>query len=406
MKTKHLKISILSVASALAFTACRNEGVTPISNSDANRFFVMEVAISEAGGTAGVNNLLVVSDVESGNANIKNSVEAPPETFIRANFLNPPDALLLQGGKTFYKYKLNANNQLEEVAKVPAIGGRPTAWIDNKRFFATGDDRRYGIYNFETMSLEKEGSFESPVSENRDYWVGISFYHNDKIYLGFADVNKETYADTLIGFQVLNPTSLEIEKTLRDYRTVGAGQPNTNEAFTENGYTYFMAMPSPWWYNRPLKPSAILRINPAGDIDPDFMFNISEKLGGLLDNGLGYKYHTDGIFHSIGGGKFLVRVTREDKITDYKDYYDPSNGVYAKEHYVADINAGTVVKLNVPDCFAAYENMIEYDDKIVFPVNTANGAYIYVYNKSTGEVKQGIKVDGAKTINTIKIITK
>ena len=65
-----------------------------------------------------------------------------------------------------------------------------------------------------------------------------------------------------------------------------------------------------------------------------------------------------------------------------------------------------MTKLDLPDCTASYENIIGYDDKLAFVVNAQDGSYIYIYNKTTGEVKQGLKVEGTRKIFNLKTITK
>ena len=403
--------AMVLIAFSMVFIACDDDdgkGDPTTPGSGVERFFVLEVSASDGGTTAGSNALLVVPDIESGTASITEAVELPPSAFVRKNLLNTENSIFVaQFPNKFLKFELDEDNQLVETASAPKgeTISRPSVWIDEDRFFITGDNFNFEVFDYRSFTNVGSGQLEEPVAEGRDAWAGVSFLHNDKIYLGYGDINNTTFSDTLVGFMVLDKETQAVEKILKDYRTVGPGQPNTNETFSENGYTYFMAMPSAWWYNRPLKPSAIMRIDPTGEIDPDFFFNISETLGGLTSNETSYKYHTDGIFHYLGDGKFLVRVTDEDKIVDYSDYYDPSNGVYAKEHYIADINNGTMTKLDVPESFAAYENMIEFDNKVAFVLNTADGAFLYIYNKDTGEVKQGLKVEGAKTINTIKVIT-
>jgi len=409
-KTGIFSLLLIAVA-MLTITSCKkDDDIDPNPNTTSgNRSFVIEAKI-ENDNTA-PNNLLVVDDIESGTASIVNAVELQSNSFIRKNLhANGPLAnganFIVHQDNKFIKYGLDQNNQIEELASAPRSTGRPSVWTDDNRFVTFNDNFSYEVFNFETFTQESSGQLTEPVAAGRDAWAGCSFMHNNKIYLGYGDINNNTFADTLVGFLVLDPISLQPLDTLRDYRTVGVGQPNLNHSFKDGGYTYFLAMPSGWWFNRPDKPSAIMRITPSGEIDPNFLFNISEKIGGTISGTNNYRYHADGEYYFLGNGKFLVRVFDEQKITQYSDYYQPQNGVYSLEHYVADINAGTVTKLNVPASFGPYANMVEYDNKIAFPVNTSSGAFIYVYDKTSGQVSQGLKVEGASTISTIKVINK
>ena len=403
MKRIRSILNYLGIVTLILFSSCEDDDQGAVNDLEGERIFILENVVND--NFDGVH--IVLDDVESGTVSTVEGQEL--QRWLRYNVWVVDSTFILSGDQAFFKaYVDPETNLIEELGTAPnnliPFSG---VWLNDNQFVTFSRAWEYAIYEHEPFRLVTTGELEPPAVVNDDIWIGlgVSFLHNDKIYHGFSVGSSSNSVVPEVGFVVINPETMEVESILKDDRTGGHGQPNNNRSFEIDGYIYFITMASNWWFGFPDKPSTIMRITPEGEIDPDFMFNLSEKAGGKIPGTSNFKYHSDGIFYYTGNGKFLVKMCDEELIEEYQDYSNPANGVYSKQYYIADINAGTMTKLDVPNSFSPYGSIVEFDGKFAFPVNTADGNYIYIYNSATGEVNQGISIEGTRFIRRIQMVT-
>lgn len=387
-------ILLLSASLLLALGACKKK--TDPVNTPSTPGYVVEVRSADGN----VFGLHPVSDLTTGEAEISEASEGLFNFYIGDWDANGALYSRDWDPHKFVKYKYDNGgiNITQTVAMQESYDPSANVRLDADRVWFVrkidGNTVYWDVLNTTSMTFENSGSFTLPVKSGYRLGAGFASKHGDKLILGYHqktdDANK--IIDSVY-IAVLDGINFTVQSLDKDFRSAGAGCSWSSSSFTtENGDTYFLNFPYAYVGNNPAEPSGIMRVqNGQTTIDDSYFFDVSDVTGGNNFNG-------PSIY--MGNNKVLVQIVREDLVVN-GDYWgaDPS-AVFQNEYYVLDLVAKSATKLNVPLSRGNGDgNPIKISDELyAFAVNEANGNFVYTYNTSTGEVKQGLKYIGALVI--------
>ncbi len=388
-------ILLLTVLVALSLGACRKknkEKETPSPNSSK---YVLEVRTADF-----VFALHPVDNLTSGEAKIVDASEALLSYYVGDWDFNGALYSRDYSPDKFSKFQV-ADGEVKITQSLPIAGNydaNANVRLDNDRvwFVRSIDDNKvyWDIVNTTTMTYTQSGNFTLPLKADYKLRSGFANKLGNDLVFGYHQIKDDAsaVADSVY-IAVLNGSDYSVKALDSDNRSAAAGATYIRSSFTaENGDVYFLTFPFAYIGNNATKPSAIMRIrNGETQIDDSYMLNVSAKVSNNNLNG-------PSVY--MGNNKLLVQIVREDLVVD-GDYWGAfEDGVFQNEYYVLDLDAESATKLNVPLSRGNGDgNPIKTDnDSYAFVVNEENGNYIYTYNTSNGEVKQGLKYTGALVV--------
>lgn len=308
---------------------------------------------------------------------------------------------------TLTKYKYT-NQKLETVKVIPFVlaeGYRYNhQWIDNTNLLVYGYQGAYKILNVESMTVTKEGKFDLPTkagltgpivgfAEVKDGKMHVGYWYGDEKYPVAVKPGKTNYATGTAYFAVFDYPAMNNPVYSEDNRSTSPGNDRNGvlKTFRYNDDLYILTSPFEMVAQNWDKPHGIYRIKKGtAVVDPNYFFNLSEKLNGDPVLGGGY----------AGNGKLLIRRIRMDKALTWGSYGFGN----VQEFHVLDMATGTLSKLDLPLAKSqpTAPNILADDGKVYFPVNTKDidgNFYIYNYDSATGKLERGIKVNDVDGVN-------
>jgi hypothetical protein len=250
----------------------------------------------------------------------------------------------------------------------------------------TGPWMVYDIVDAASFTVTATDSIPLPQSEGTLVYATGAKVHGDKIIIAFVPCSDETYMSNKdsVYAAVINRSDLEYEKTIRDNRTVSLGIPyfGGQDNVTHNGNLYIQTSNTNWWGGDESRPSGILRIKAnETEFDDDYFLNVTSLTGG----------HANVLLADAGNGKAITQVHRQDLISDYSDF----DNKYTIEHWVIDLEAKTVSKLDIPLSIGTGIKIVKVDDNnYALAASTQTGSFFYIYNSSTGTLSKGAEYIG------------
>ena len=341
-----------------------------------------------------------VNDLNSGQAEMKDATEGLLSYYVADWNINGAIFSRDYSPDKFSKFKLT-DGKMKVMQSLPIPGNfdaNANVRIDNDQvWFVRSIDRDtvyWDIVNTTNMSYARSGKFKLPLKQGYKLKSGFASKRGADLIFGYQQLvdSAKGVADSVY-IAILDGKEYAVKALDSDGRSAAAGFTYFSSSFTaENGDVYFLTFPFAYIGNNPSKPSAILRVK-AGEtkIDDEYFFNVTAKVNNNNLNG-------PSVY--MGNNKMLVQIVRED-LVKAGDYWGASpDGIFQNEYYVLDLNMQSATKLNVPLSRGNGDgNPIKISDNtFAFIVNGQDGNYVYTYNTSNGDVKQGIKYIGALVI--------
>lgn len=349
-----------------------------------------------------------VEDITSGQAEMNGASEALFSFYVGDWDANGAIYSRDYSPNKFSKFEVvNGSMQLTQSLPIPGnFDAEANVRLDQDKvwFVRTIDNDTvyWDVVNTTTMSYVSSGKFGLPLKSGYKLKSGFTNKLGRDLVFGYHQVKDDATAEAdSVYIAVLDGTNYTVKSIDSDERSAAAGYTYSSSSFTaENGDVYFLTYPFAYVGNNPSKPSAIMRIkNGETTIDDSYFFNVTSSTG---DNNL------NGPSIYMGNNKLLVQIVVED-LVENGDYWGASeNGIFQNEYYVLDLSTKTASKLNVPLSRGNGDgNPIKVGtDLYAFIVNGADGNFVYTYNVSTGEVKQGLKYIGALVIYKLHSLEK
>lgn len=309
--------------------------------------------------------------------------------------VNAPDGFLYdyQGSDSrFRKFSTSDEGVMTPVEQIPirnAPGGSgmsSATWLDADRLYFTIGADEFRVVNVRSMKVEQAGKLAIPDLADHEKTVRFAIGRDDRIFVGY-DFLDDTFSSVDTLYVAVYDRQFKLLKTLKDTRSSTAGLfGNTPVASVdEKGDIYFVSSPNDYFGRNPDKPVGVFRIRKGQDeLDPSYFFNLDAAFG---NNGNSFFY--------MGNGKALTQRLRADLLPPEGNYITD----FAIDWYVIDVYAQSAVKLDVPLHAEPEHSCVKLNDgRTLFPANTREGVFAYLYDHRTGELKRGQRAEGLRQI--------
>lgn len=301
----------------------------------------------------------------------------------------PGDSFLLSMDKklgilTKYQYaeeglKTGAELKLEEFEYISF-----TTKLDSTLLYISGRGHQnissYALIDTKNMHLIKRGQLKLPVARGQNASDNFGILKNNHFYVGYSSFGQDyDHCSDTSYLAVLDYPGLNLKTLDKDTRSAfpGAGVNGLFNFFEDaGGDAYVLTSPVFYHGNHPTAPTAFYRIgNGKAAFDPDYFFNLSDRLKGM---------HLLGITQA--GASKVILATISFPGTGQSDYY------------IADVRKKTLKLLlkNQSQPNFVWGTSGFYDgNNASFVVNEAPGrARIYVYNAVADILKPGPAIVG------------
>ena len=385
----------------IAFYSCGDDSDSPPADppvTGTNKFLLILRPPNQPDGDT--DNTHVTDNIEEGSLSIVNSQETAVRQPFFARFVD--DALFTSENTPgrVVKYTIADDGTVNNEGSIPfsdinqwriiepISGDRLLTfhWYFNTE---TTDSLDYSIIDPASFTEITSGKFRAPDVTNNTFFASRIIEHGDKFFFSYYEHDGSYGGDIIARMAVYDSNTFAYEKQISDGRTGALGYENKPNFAIHNDDLYVASSNTGAWGRNEDLPAGILRIKSGEtDFDPDYFFNVTEKVDGnhilTLTN--------------IGNGKALTKVFRNDLIVESSDFFSG----FVIEHYLLDLEAQTAEKLGIPltaghdDAFAAIG-----DGKFAVNANTANGNFIYIFDSADESVIQGLEYIGAGGINNL-----
>jgi hypothetical protein len=331
----------------------------------------------------------VVSDLEKGNADIKDAQQIPdvPNSVL---VTAKPGFVFLNAKEKLTKYSVDAENRLKAEGAVPntgLLGGAISVFLDTKRLLVSTAPRQvkdslfaYQIINTEDMTEERRGKIRLPVASGSMASPSSYILKEGKILVPYIYADDQNHAYPKANVAIFNAEDMSYEKTIFTDKTACLGYSVvSSHAFTENGDLYLISSNANYWGGNESLPSGIVRIK-AGqtEFDHSYFLNLTSGLNGNHSGGMIY----------AGGDKVIVQIFENSLVKAYRDYQQG----FVISYYEVDLRRQSLKKLNVPLSKYPRRAMERLKDgRVAMLINAENGENaLYIYDGNTASVKKGL----------------
>lgn len=376
-------------ALAIALIACKSDSVTSPSSSTGELLLVTSVA--DASGSNGAGYVQTAS-LDQGQITNANAFE---QVFFPYVFISGNDVIVTEHfyGDEAVHYVRGSDGKLTVNGKISLPpGGFGTNVVfasPTKAYVAMVYTGKILVINPQTMTKTSEidlttlGIARNPSNPaDRNPEPAVMHLRDGKLFVGLQQLTTGFASADGADVLVINTTTDQMEKVIRDTRASSPGRYGYNQTMFEDeqGDLYVYCIASFGYV--PGQKSGILRIKKGQtDFDPAYFVNLTDATFGVpggkigILNGLGY-----------GGNGFLYAIAQVPALQSNPPQYATDRAFQAMRIRIAN---GQVELLPLPLGNGNAAGVTFLKGKVLFGLSTATGVGVYTYDPATGQASNG-----------------